>query len=342
MSVFKKQKSKNVLNPFKQVKRLTSKQSLAQSFTSKKQKPQQPTTQPVYIVQKRSSFWKWLWIFFIVMFFINLLFHPSRGNVAVIKIDGVITTSDSGFFASVESQDIVSLIKKAADDNHFKAIVLEINSPGGSAVASEEIVNAVLEAKQKKPVVAWIRDIGASGAYWVASAADYIIASKASIVGSIGVKASYLELAGFIERYNATYQELTSGEFKEMASPYKHLTLVEKQKILEKLKKIHEYFKTSVKINRNLTTQELERVANGEFFIGIEGKELKLIDAFGSKQEVKTFLEEKLNTSIDFESLNIKKSWINMFKSFGSAKQKAKPSFSELLLVSDYFLIEAK
>ncbi|MCD6464087.1 signal peptide peptidase SppA [Candidatus Woesearchaeota archaeon] len=342
MSVFKKkQKSKNILNAFK-LKKLTSKQSLTQSFTSKKQKPQQPTTQPVYIVQKRSSFWRWVWIFFIVMFFINLLFPPSRGNVAVIKIDGVITTSNSGLFASVESQDIVSLIKKAADDDHFKAIVLEINSPGGSAVASEEIVNAVLEARQKKPVIAWIRDIGASGAYWVASAADYIIASKASIVGSIGVKASYVELAGFIERYNATYQELTSGEFKDMASPFKHLTLVEKQKILEKLRKIHEYFKTSVKANRNLTTQDIERVANGEFFIGLEGKELKLIDAFGSKQEVKTFLEEKLNTSIDFESLSIKKSLVGMFKSFGAAKQKAKPSFSELLLVSDYFLIEAK
>lgn len=308
-----------------------------------------------YPIQKRTSFWKVLWIVLLFIIFFNLLtalFYKSKGNVALIPLQGVITTSDSGFFQTASSDDIGELIRQAAADSKFKAIVIEINSPGGSAVASEEIANAIEEARHNKTIVAWIRDMGTSGAYWVASSCDWIVANRASITGSIGVKGSYIEVAGLLERYNATYQELASGKFKEMANPFKHLTNDERLRILKKLKEIHNYFKQVVSKNRNLSQIELQSVANGEFFTGIEAKRLKLIDQIGGEPEVKRFLEKELNITPKFEKLGTKKGFLEVLKQvFGDHNfntlnnniNKVSPlTETEPLLISNYLIIEAK
>ena len=130
----------------------------------------------------------------IISFFAGLDVESLSGNVALIPIDGVIIgsrESDSIFETSVSSTEIIKFIEKADKNPSIRAIILEINSPGGSAVASEEIANAV--KKTNKTTVAWIREIGTSGAYWVSSASDRIVADRVSITGSIGVIASYLE-----------------------------------------------------------------------------------------------------------------------------------------------------
>src|SRR3989338_8536572 len=143
----------------------------------------------------------------IVSLFVGFDVESLSGNVALIPIDGVIIgTEDSGFLFDgvTSSPEAVEFIEKAEKNPSIKAIILEINSPGGSAVASEEIANAV--KKVNKTTVAWVREAGASGAYWVASASDHIVASRMSVTGSIGVIASYLEFPGLLERYNVTYQ----------------------------------------------------------------------------------------------------------------------------------------
>ena len=138
----------------------------------------------------------------VISLFVGIDVESLSGNVALIPIQGVIVGSeDSEFlFESVtSSQDAVEFIEKADKNPSIKAIILEINSPGGSAVASEEIANAV--RKTNKTTVAWIREVGASGAYWVASASDKIVASPMSITGSIGVISSYLEFSKLFEKY---------------------------------------------------------------------------------------------------------------------------------------------
>src|SRR3990167_6506295 len=142
---------------------------------------------------------------FVSSFFTTFSESIESGNVALIKIYGPITTTDSGSFASsaTSSTDIVELIEKAEKNDEIKAIVFEINSPGGSPVASDEIGRAVKDAQ--KPTVAWIREVGASGGYWIASASDHIIANRMSLTGSIGVIGSYLEFAELLDRYNVTY-----------------------------------------------------------------------------------------------------------------------------------------
>src|SRR3989344_2238928 len=119
-------------------------------------------------------------------------------QIVVIPINGVIRTEGSTGFIDenvASSSVIVSFIEKAEKNNAIKGILLEINSPGGTVIASKEIAESV--KKSKKPTVAWIREVGASGAYWVASSSDAIVADPLSITGSIGVISSYLEFGGF-------------------------------------------------------------------------------------------------------------------------------------------------
>ena len=167
----------------------------------------------------------------VLSLFVSTDVESLSGNVALIPIEGVIVGTDDGefLFESVTSSlDTVELIEKADRNPNIKAIILEINSPGGSAVASEEIANAI--KKTNKTTVAWIREIGTSGAYWVSSASDHIVANRVSITGSIGVIASYLEFPGLLDRYNITYQRLVSGKYKDIGSPYKEMTTEEDRK----------------------------------------------------------------------------------------------------------------
>ena len=129
----------------------------------------------------------------ILSLFVGIDAGSLSGNVAIIPIEGVIAGSDDSssiFENTATSQDITELVEKADKNSNIKAIILEINSPGGSAVASEEIANAV--RKTNKTTVAWIREVGASGAYWVASASDHIVASRISLTCSIRVICSFL------------------------------------------------------------------------------------------------------------------------------------------------------
>ena len=152
-------------------------------------------------------------IFFIilVLWFIsyvasNFITTDFRDKIAVIPLEGTIVGSDlTGFVPSttVKSQTLVTFIQQANKDDSVKGILLEINSPGGTVVASKEIVQAVKDSE--KPVVAYIREIGTSGAYWVASASDHIIADELSMTGSIGVVSSFLEFSGLMEEYCVTY-----------------------------------------------------------------------------------------------------------------------------------------
>lgn len=234
------------------------------------------------------------------------------GNVALIKVTGPIVSqgSDSFFGEKMASaDDLTKLIRKANEDDKIKAIVLEINSPGGSAVASDEI--AIEVKKSDKPTVAWIREIGTSGAYWIASSSDYIIANRMSITGSIGVIASYLGFAGLIEEYNVSYQRLVSGKHKDMGSPFKEMTAEEEQLFDESLTQIHDYFIEEVATNRGLTKSDVKKAATGRFFLGVEAKEMNLVDELGSRDEVLAYLEQEIGEEPDFVTYKVRRGFFS-------------------------------
>jgi len=212
------------------------------------------------------------------------------GNIALIQIRGPITVDAGGLYQEfASSSDIVQLIDQADENDNIKAIILDINSPGGSSVASQEIADAI--ANVNKTTVAWIREVGASGAYWIASATDHIIANPTSITGSIGVIGSYLDFSEFIEDHNVSYQRLVSGKYKDMGSPFRKLSSEEEELFQFKLDKIREYFVLAVAKNRNLPEENVEQLATGMFYLGSEALEYNLIDKLGSKNEAIDYIE---------------------------------------------------
>lgn len=237
----------------------------------------------------------------------------GTGNVAVIPLHGVIVSEEMpGFFgsSSVASPTIVEKIKQASEDDSIKAIVLDINSPGGSAVASDEIATALKEAN--KTTVAWIREVGASGGYWIASAADHIVANRMSITGSIGVIASYLEFTGLMEKYGVGYERLIAGKHKDIGSPYKELTEEERVLLQGTLDKIHDYFIDEVAKNRDMDEEKVKELATGRIFLGIEALDVGLVDELGDKETVKEYLEQKLGTKIEFIEMKDKLSFFEL------------------------------
>ncbi len=216
--------------------------------------------------------------------------YAAGGKVALIRVSGQISGSE-GFFVDAASPDeIIGMIEKAEKGPAIRGMLIEINSPGGSAVASEEIMKAVYGAE--KPTVALIRDIGTSGAYWVASASDHVVASPVSITGSVGVLATYLEFSEFIEGYGVKYERLVAGQYKDIGSPFRNLTGEERGILQEGLDKMHGYFLESVRENRGLTDEAaIARISTAVIFLGTEAMELGLVDELGGKAEAEEWLK---------------------------------------------------
>ncbi len=256
---------------------------------------------------------------FLLSLFVAVLFSSSdievsgTGDIALIPVKGELVVDSDFSFGSSESTstDIIKLIEKAEKDPYVKGIILEINSPGGSAVASEEISNAV--KKVNKPKVAWIRESGASGAYWVASSTDHIVASKMSVVGSIGVTASYLRIGGLLNKYNITYERLVSGKYKDEGTPFREMTDEEKAMLQQDLDAIHREFIKAVAENRKVQYSEIEKVATGEVFLGEEALKAGLIDEIGSKQEALAYVNKRTNGTGKIVEYKKKRSFFDSF-----------------------------
>ena len=261
---------------------------------------------------KKVKSWRYIILILILILIIGLVVSAlfpnlnkvNENQILIIPIIGEISNSNSNSFLSsntVSSESIIQSIEKAKETDNIKAVIFDINSPGGTVLASKEIADAV--KKLNKPNVALIRDVGASGAYWIASSSNKIVADPLSITGSIGVISSYLQFSDLLNKYGITYERLVSGVYKDAGTPYKELTPEERNIIQSKLDKIDQVFLNQVKINRNL--KDIARIKTGEFFLGSEAKDLGLIDYLGNKD---TAVEVAKNLS------NIKEAKLVEFK----------------------------
>lgn len=229
----------------------------------------------------------------------------EKCNVLGVELRGSLLTyipntdlNDSGKVAEdeVASEDVSITIKDTENDDSIKAIILDIDSSGGVPVAGEEISNIVKNSK--KPVVAFIRGIGASTAYLAASGADRIFASKYSEVGGIGVTMSYLDYVGQNRSEGLSYNSLTSGKFKDAGSPDKVLTQEERNMFMRDVNIMHQYFVKTVAENRNLDIEKVKKLADGSTILGQAALENGLIDQIGGFDEVKSYLKEKIGEDV--------------------------------------------
>ncbi|MBN1923382.1 MAG: signal peptide peptidase SppA [Nanoarchaeota archaeon] len=219
---------------------------------------------------------------------LGVFYSIPSGNVALVKLDGELVSFGS-VLGSQSSDDIISLLEAAEDNPNIEAIVLSINSVGGMSVASKEVSNKVLNLS--KPVIAWIREVGTSGAYLIASSSDYIISDELSMVGSIGSTMSYLEFSETLTKYGVEYESLSSGDLKEMGSLFKNLTSEERELYMDLINASFEYFLNHVIEQRNLTSEALSIVSDGRVLSGSQAFNLGLVDELGSWNEVVKELE---------------------------------------------------
>lgn len=260
-----------------------------------------------------------LFFIFFLMIIINMFsgigeleLQIPQGNILVVPLNGIITTGNSGSLfgeSTINSKKIIKLIDKINKKEEIKAVIFEIDSPGGSPVASEEIASAIKQLNKTK--IAVIREIGASGGYWIASAADKIFASKMSITGSIGVIASRLEFSGLLQNYNITYKRLVAGKYKDAGSQFKEMTDEEQKLFQNILDKLHEYFINTVAENRNLSIDKVKELATGFVFLGEEAKDLGLIDEIGNRDDAIRFIENKLNITPDVSEIKTKQTFFD-------------------------------
>lgn len=206
-------------------------------------------------------------------------------HTAIIKIDDVIASEDQG----ISADQVVKGLKKAYKNDKVKGIILKINSPGGSPVQSARIWSSIRMMKEEHkdiPVYAVIGDIGASGAYYVASAADHIYANESSIVGSIGVRMGEFGFVGTLEKLGIERRVITAGENKTVLDPFLPLNEKDKQHAEKMLNEVHAQFIDAVKTGRGERLKEDPDIFSGLFWSGKTAKELGLIDGFGDSRHV--------------------------------------------------------
>lgn len=190
----------------------------------------------------------------------------------------------------VDSESIVAVIRNADKDETVKAILLEVDSYGGLPVAGEEVAQALKKAQ--KPTVALIRSSGTSAAYWAATGADVIFASKNSDVGGIGVTMSYLDNVEQNKNEGLNYNSLSAGKYKDYGDPDRQLTAEEKKLLQRDLNIIHQNFISDVATNRNLDVKTVAKLADGSTMLGEMALDNKLIDKIGGFNEVIDYIKE--------------------------------------------------
>ncbi|MCK4491154.1 MAG: signal peptide peptidase SppA, partial [Candidatus Altiarchaeales archaeon] len=206
-------------------------------------------------------------------------------KIMVISIRGGITSEEcsrdllGGSSKCTSVGEIRRKLENAEGDGTVRAVILDINSGGGSVVASREMMRAVRGFR--KPIVARIGEVGASGAYYVASATDKIIADADSLTGSIGVVMTVQHYYGLYEKLGINVTVIKAGESKDIGSPYREMTEEEKGELKEMIDKIYYDFVRDVSVNRNLSFSYVENISDGSIYLGSEARELGLVDYLG-------------------------------------------------------------
>ena len=198
-----------------------------------------------------------------------------RERIGVIPIEGPIT----------ESQQIIKQLVDFKKDERIKAIILRVNSPGGGVAPSQEIYREVRKTIPTKKVVASMGAVAASGGYYIASAADKIVANPGTLTGSIGVIMEFVQLEDLLKKLGIGMEVLKSGEFKDIGSPHRRMSEREKELIRNLILEIQQQFVEAVAHGRNISVEKVQEIADGRILSGAQSKELGLVDQLGNFED---------------------------------------------------------
>lgn len=211
---------------------------------------------------------------------------PSE-SVGLIHLTGTIQTLAEGVIGEESGVGpVIDALNSAREDGRVSAVVVRVNSPGGSAAASQEVHRAILKVREaNKPVVVSMADVAASGGYYVAVAADRILANPATITGSIGVYAQFLNVAELADEYGVKLETVKTGPYKDLGNPTQPFTEDERRVMQAVVEDSLDQFVSAIAEGRGLESQEVRRLADGRVYTGSQARELGLIDDFGGLED---------------------------------------------------------
>ncbi len=225
-------------------------------------------------------------IFFVILVLASML-SGNRQTSARLKVGGadkIALVRVQGLLIS--SEHVVEELTDYAEDSSIKAIVVRIDSPGGGVVVSQEIFNAVKNAqKEGKKIIASMGTVAASGGYYIAAAADRIVANPGTLTGSIGVKMEFANIEKLLEKIGVQGMVVKAGDYKDMGSPYRGMTEQEKKLLQGVIDDVHSQFIEAVAEGRKMQAAEVRSIADGRIFTGRQALELKLVDQMGDLAE---------------------------------------------------------
>ncbi len=251
--------------------------------------------------------------------------------IALIVAEGEIVMGEEepSLFGSnkniIAADTMCDIIRRAADNDNVKVIVFRVNSPGGSALASELINRELKRAAKKKPVIVSVGYMAASGGYYISCGGDYIIADKNSIVGSIGVVSLIPEVTELSKKIGVNFEEIKKGKYSDFLSPFKKITPEEEKILRDDMLEIYDVFKTRVAEARKLDLNYVESIAQGRIYSGAKGLKIKLVDKIGTLHDALLEAKKRANlTSTEYTEFTSKKTFFELLKEDFGAKTSLK------------------
>ena len=221
----------------------------------------------------------------------------SKNAVAIVTVEGVIENS----------RETVRTLDQLAKNDGVRAVVLRVDSPGGGVAPSQEIYDAVLRVREKKPVVASLGGVAASGGYYVASGCDVIVANAGTLTGSIGVILQTGNVSELLKRVGIQGVIVKAGKFKDIGSPLREMSEEEKRLLDDLLQNVHTQFIAAVSRGRKLPVEQVRQLADGRIYSGEQSRDLKLVDQLGGLRDAVQLAAERAGISGEPSWIEIEK-----------------------------------
>jgi protease-4 len=260
----------------------------------------------------------------------------NNAHIARIKIEGVISYN----------QDMLDKIREIRENSYIKAVILHINSPGGTVVGGESFFYALSELNAKKPVIAFMNEVAASAAYMIALASDHIVAHRGTLTGSIGVLLQSQEVTELAEKLGIKLESFKSSPFKAAPSPVEKTTPEVEKAIQETIDDIYLTFTNMVRERRPMITNEnMPLVISGRIFTGAQALDLGIVDQLGTESTALEWLQKDKNLSpylkvYDYDLVEQPSRWekivSSIYNTFNSVSNLVEPLSHGKIFVSKY------
>lgn len=255
---------------------------------------------PEYIIERKrnkSLLSKWKFVALILFVALIIVAGDMLPENPVVKPSAV---TGHDYIASIEIDDVIfedqeryRKLHELADDKKVKAVIVHINSPGGSVVGSEMLHNAFIKISAKKPIVSVLGSVAASGGYMAAVGTEQIFAHNGTVTGSIGVIFQTAEVTELAEKLGVKFHNFKSSELKAAPNPTEKLTPEVTQAVMENIYDIYDFFVELVAKRRGLKVEQAKQIADGRIYSGRQALQIGLVDAIGGEDEAVKWLQEK-------------------------------------------------